>query len=295
MLAAALLASFARSATAGGDASGTLAAGGTATGDISRTDGETDRIDVELVAGATLSVALKGTFRATVVLTDPDGAPVALGLAGTGQQRGSIDVARGGTYRFAVASADGSQGVYKLVAKQTWPRSVTISGNGTSTVDVGMPAGGKLGVSVSGTGSPEITGLLDPNGLELLNAPVLVHGRAAKLPATTVAVAGIFEVTVTSDGAWTGRITRHVPRMASTRLHLENGLDAVSFRNDGVAAVFSRHCASCHEWASSYSGVRRYAFDAIARMTNGVMPPGGGLSGAEIALVRTWITTGRKP
>ena len=78
-------------------------------------------------------------------------------------------------------------------------------------------------------------------------------------------------------------------------LHLANGLAAIAFRADGVAAVFARHCASCHAWASSYRGVRSHAFDAIARMTSGSMPPGGGLSGAEIALVKVWISSGRRP
>ena len=162
------------------------------------------------------------------------------------------------------------------------------------TVDFGMPAGGKVGATVA---SAEITQLADPNGLELLATPIVVRGRAAKLPPTSTAVAGTYHLTVTGNagGAWTGRITRRVPRLHGTSLRLANGLDAISYRGGGVNDVFQRNCASCHGWASSYSGVRQYAFDAIARMERHIMPPGGGLSAADIALVKAWISTGRQP
>jgi hypothetical protein len=285
-----------------GEAQGTLGGGGTATGDISRTAGETDRIAIDLVAGATLSVTFRATFAATLALTDPDATPIDLTLTGTGRKRGSVQVSRSGTYRFAITSSDGSQGIYKLSAKQTWPHVVAIGGTGTATVDVGMPAGGRLACTVSApVGSPDsptITHLVDPNGLELLSTPVVVHGRAAKLPPTTAGVTGIYALTVEAGATttWSGRVLRHVPHASSVTIHLENGLDAISFKGDGVAMVFAKHCAPCHgAWALSYPEVRRRAFDAIARMEKGLMPPGGGLSRADIALVKAWISTGRKP
>jgi mono/diheme cytochrome c family protein len=291
----------ARIAAAGGDAAGSLGTGGTATGDISRTDGETDRISIDVIDGTTLAVALKATFNATIAMTDPDGVPVALSLAGSGTERGSIEIAHGGTFQIAIASADGSQGLYKLTVKQTVPRTIDVAGTGNDTVEFGMLAGGKVSCTIApapgSSGSPQIAQLADPNGADLLTAPVVVRGRAAKLTPTTAAVAGTYRLTIADDAgsAWTGHLVRRAPRGHGVSLRLANGIDAVSFRGDGVNAVFSRHCASCHGWASSYSGVRRYAFDAIARMTKGIMPPGGGLSSAEIALVKTWISTGRQP
>ena len=44
-------------------------------GDISRTARETDRITIDLDAGATLELRLTATFQATLMLTDPDAAP----------------------------------------------------------------------------------------------------------------------------------------------------------------------------------------------------------------------------
>ena len=288
-----------RRATAAGDATGSLGAGGTVTGDVSRPAGETDRIAIDLVAGATLVVTVRATFDATVVLRDPDGLPVQLDLAGTARRRGSVDVVRTGSYEFAVGSADGSQGLYKLSAKQSWLRAIDVVGTGPAVVDFGMPAGGKVActLSPSSGATAEIAQLVDPNGLELLSTPVVVRGRTAKLRPTTIGAAGTCHLRIDAGdaGAWSARIIRRVPHLRPTTLRLSNGLDPVSYRNDGVGMVFSRHCASCHGWATSYAGVRQYAYDAYARMKKGIMPPGGGLSSAEIALVKTWISTGRQP
>ena len=288
-------------AFAGGDTSGHLGAGGTASGDISRTAGETDRVTIDVVEGATLSITFKPTFQAGVVLTDPDGTPVPLALAGTGRQRGSIDVARGGTYTLAIASADGSQGLYKLVARQSLPPTIDIGGEGSATIAFGMPAGGRIGCVVAPAPGaaelPEIARLVDPNGRELVARPIVVRGRSAKLPPIAASAAGTYELTIADaeTSAWSGRITRRVRRARPVVLRLANGLDTVSFRGDGVGDVFRSHCASCHGWASSYAGVRRYAFDAISRMASGAMPPGGNVPGAGIGLVRAWISTGRQP
>jgi mono/diheme cytochrome c family protein len=78
-------------------------------------------------------------------------------------------------------------------------------------------------------------------------------------------------------------------------VRLTNGIDPISFRADGVASVFSRHCAGCHGFATSYEGVRGKAQKALGRMTSGSMPPGGGVPPEEIALVRLWIGKGMRP
>jgi mono/diheme cytochrome c family protein len=287
-------------ALAAGDATGRVGPRGTVTGDISRTAGETDRITIDLASGATLLVSFRATFSATLALSDPDGVPVPIALTGGSRGRASVAIARGGTYEVAVASSDGTQGLYRLGLKQTWPRAVPVSGSGSATLDFGMPAGGKMSCVLSpaagASGPPQITHLVDPGGLEMLPAPV-VGGRVIKLPPTTASVEGMYHLTIDADatGAWTGRLLRRVPRVAPETLKLANGLDTVSFRSDGVGAVFSRRCASCHGWAASYGGVRQYARAAVGRMATGVMPPGGGVSSAEVALVKTWIATGMRP
>jgi hypothetical protein len=297
-----LVLALAASASAAGDMAGTLGGGGTANGDISEAAGETDHITIDLDADATLEITLRTTFDAAVVLTGPDAAPVPVALDGRGRRRASVVVAKGGSYEVAISSADGSQGFYTLIAKQKWPRQIPISGSGTQTVDVGAPAGAKLSCTVgraSGqAGSPEIAQLAAPDGTDLLARPVTASGRLAKLAPTAVSISGVYALTIaTTDGTsrWVGRVTRTVPRVAPTALRLTNGLDTISFRDDGVSGVFTRHCASCHDWASSYPGVRRYAFAARARMVSGSMPPGGGLTASEVGLVKAWISTGRRP
>jgi hypothetical protein len=293
---------LAASAFASGDESGSIGAGGTVNGDISKAPGETDRIALQLDAGATLEITLRTTFTATVVVTGPDAIPLALALDGRGRRRGSIVVAAGGAHELAISSADGSQGLYTLIAKQKWPRDIPISGTGTQTIAVGAPAGARLACTVEPangqSGAPEIAGLVDPDGAAMLASPIPMSGRAAKLPPTTASVAGTYHLTIaTTDGAsrWVGRITRTVPHTAPVALRLKNGLDTISFRDDGVGGVFARHCASCHDWASSYAGVRLYANAARARIVGGSMPPGGGLTATEIGLVKAWIATGRRP
>ena len=287
-------------ALAAGDATGRVGPRSTVTGDISRTAGETDRITVDLGIGAALVVNFHATFSATLTLSDPDGAPVPVVLSGGRRGRASVEIARAGTYEIAIASADGTQGLSRLGLKQVWPRMVPISGSGSATIDFGMPAGGKMSCILSpgagASGPPEITHLVDPGSLELLSSPV-VGGRVTKLLPTTASVEGMYHLTIDADGtgAWTGRLMRRVPRVAPDTLKLANGLDTVSFRGDGVGAVFSRHCESCHGWASSYGGVRQYARAAVGRMATGVMPPGGGVLSAEVALVKTWIATGMRP
>jgi len=285
-------------ARASGDASGSLGSGGRARGDIARGTGETDRITIDLVEGASLTLRFSAGFQATFVLTDPDGAPVDLGVqTATRVEAADFPVPATGTYTATIASPDGSQGFYALSVRQLWSRKLTISGTGHMRVDVPMAAGGRLAAVVHGdAGQPEISALEDPTGAALLTAPILTSGHAAKLPPTTASAGGVYHLTIdTADpaSAWTAVVTRTTPASPATHLKLSNGLAVVSYTNDGVGALLAHRCGRCHGWASSYGGARSYIQHAIGRIVAGSMPPDGPLSRADVALIRAWIATGR--
>ena len=287
-------------ARAEGDATGSLAAGGTAHGDISSRAGEHDGITVDAGQGATLRVSLRASFAARLEVTDPDGAPA--GVASGRRIDLALAVATAGTYTLAVQSADGSQGTYTLAAKPQWPRTIQIAGAGQHAIDVGLPAGAKLSCIVTGArgaaAPPRIVGLDGPDGAPLLAGVIEPRGSIARLGPTVAPTAGIYRLTIApSDGAsaWSGRVVRTLPRLRPVALRLTNGLTPISFRAGGVGAVFAQHCAGCHGWATSLDGVRAYASGALSRMASGSMPPSGGVSAREIALVRTWIATGMRP
>lgn len=295
----AALVTAAQPAAAKGDNAGTLGAGGRARGDISRDAGETDRITVTLDAGALVTVRFSATFAASVAVTGPDGTPVDLGGSGPKIRVVDLPATASGAYVFAIASSDGSQGVYTLLVRERWERVLAVSGAGAQTVDVAMPAGGTLACVVrsapGAAGHPRIAGLESPDGHELLQTP-LEAGRVVKLPAQATPVAGVYHLAIdTTDAgsAWSGRITRTVRAVATTQLDLRNGLDVVSFSGDGVARVFSQNCGRCHGWALSYAGVREFIARALPRIVGGSMPPGGRLPASQIALIRTWIQTGK--
>jgi hypothetical protein len=292
----------ARSVGASGDVTGSLGRGGAVHGDISRTAGETDRVTIDLDAGATLDLRLTSTFRASLTLTDPDASTIDLGFTSGARLRTSIPIAKSGTHMLAITSADGSQGSYAIVAKTKWMRTVPISGSGEQVIDVPVPAGARIGCTVvaarGAAGLPEVLSLADPNGAELLQGAIAPKGRIAQLRPTSVSIGGIYQLGIAPNddtSAWAGRVTRIVRRTPSTSLTLANGLDEISFRDDGVGAIFVRHCASCHGFATSYQGVRSEARTALGKMASGSMPPGGGVSRAEVALVRAWISTGLNP
>lgn len=279
-----------------------MGAGGIVHGDISRTAGETDRVTIDLEAGATLRISLTATFRADLVLTDPEGAPVDLGFAGGTRLHTSITVASAGVHQLAIASADGSQGLYTLAAKPKWARTIPIAGTGEQVVEVAMPADSRIACRVvraaGATGSPRIVRLQDPNGASLLASAVEPRGNVARLTPTSTSTAGVYHLTIApTDGtsSWSGTLTRSVPPVRSTSLRLTNGLDAISFKADGVAGIFYRSCSRCHGWAFTYGGVRAYAQKALGRITSGSMPPGGGVSPGEVALIKAWIATGMRP
>jgi hypothetical protein len=289
-------------ARAKGDNAGSLGSGGRARGDISKDPGETDRITVDLAAGATLSVVFSASFHAEVSLAGQDGAPVDLGpRKGSAIRAKGIPVPTTGTYAFAVSSTDGSQGLYSLKVTQSWPRVIAVSGSGTSVVDVGMPAGGKIACVVRDTsgaaGEAQILSLRDPGGTNILPQAIGSRGAVARLAPTAAPGAGVYQLTLGTSGAsaWSARVTREAPPVPQARLVLTNGLNTISFAADGVGGVFLRHCSSCHSWASTYGGVRAYVFGALGRMQSGSMPPSGGVSANEVALVREWVHTGRQP
>lgn len=287
-------------ARAKGDATGTLAGGGRAKGDISADAGETDRISVEFAAGQAVDVTFSAGFTPALSLVAPSGADVDLGFRGTRKHKvRALAVAETGTHEFRVASADGSQGTYSLVVRPKWTKAIQVAGAGPQSIDVEVPAGSKLGASVlratKSDAGPSITSVLDPAGTELLTSPVLAKRGRATLAARTIGEAGTCRITIEPpDGtsAWKGAVTRRAPAVAQTSLSLVNGLDVVAY-SDGLNVIFSNRCGGCHAWAHSYAGVRGYASQSLSRIRSGNMPPGGRLPPEQVALIDSWIRTGR--
>ncbi|MCE9638392.1 MAG: hypothetical protein K8T90_22045 [Planctomycetes bacterium] len=286
-------------ARATGDMIGSLGSGGVAKGDISLKAGETDRIGADLDAGTTADIAFSASFQATLVFTDPDGKTVNTGFtSGTKLKLKAFPIATAGTYAFAVSSADGSQGVYSLVVKENWAKTIPIDGFGRQTIDFSMPASGKISAVVtrgkSAPGRPRILDLSSPGG-PLLPAPIEPKGNSVKLPAVPTTQAGWYHLTVAADdsiSSFQGKITRTVRASKPAHVSLINGIDAVSWSNAGVDNVFKRNCAGCHSWAGSWGGARAYARNALGRMKSGNMPPGGRVPAEQISLVQQWIATG---
>jgi hypothetical protein len=282
-----------------GDASGSLGSGGRVRGDISKNAGETDRVTVVLDEGAVLSLRFSANFEPRIVVTDPDGMPVEVGVPAHRRLRvHDRPLTASGTYEVSVSSVEGSQGTYLLAVSERWLRKVPVSGTGASVVDVAMPAGGTIGCMVRGaSGAPAILGLEDPSNANLLPATIEPNGAVTRLGATATPAAGVYHLLIgaAGDGAWSGQVTRAVPRVRLGHLVLTNGLDAISFADDGVRSLFQNRCAPCHSWASSYAGVRSYVYSALGRMRSGSMPPTGRVGNADLALVQEWIKTGRQP
>jgi hypothetical protein len=60
-----------------------------------------------------------------------------------------------------------------------------------------------------------------------------------------------------------------------------------------VDDLFAARCSSCHDWATGYAVVRRFAEQSLARVESGSMPQGGPrLPEAEVELLRAWISDG---
>lgn len=289
-----------RSAQGATDAVGNLASGGSAKGDISKRAGETDTITVDLVAGTTVDFRWTPGFVATVGFFDPNQQPVDLGFDGSrAAALSGWPVPATGRYQFRIASADGSQGTYRLSVLPAWDRKLTFEGTGQQTFDVPMPAASTLKGKVEpqpGASNPSILSLLSPADEELLVNPVIGSPGLAKMRPVQCMTQGVYRFTATATAGtqeFVATLKRHTLRIPMTRIDIRNGLDQISYANDGIEDYFDLRCASCHSWASSYAGVRSFATLALGRMRSGSMPQGGPRAdAATIDLVAEWIKTG---
>jgi hypothetical protein len=289
-------------ARAVGSTSGDLNSGGVVTGDISTQAGESDVITADLVAGSDVDVTFSAAFQARVVVSDPLGAPVDTGFTeGRSFRLRSFTVPATGTWTFTVSSADGSQGNYTLVVKPKWAKTMAVAGTGQETFEFTMPANGSVSAVITrernAPGQPQIVGLYEPGGANLLTGTLQPVKNTVKLPVTQTTTNGTYQLTVTStDGTsgWKGVVKRSVPKVPPTRLKLANGIDAISYSQDGIDQIFSRRCGSCHFWANGFPGVRSYASLSLGRIKSGSMPPDGRLPNDQIQLIQAWIGTGRQ-
>jgi hypothetical protein len=280
--------------------SGNLSVGGSAKGDISDTPGETDTINVNLVAGSRLNVTWKSGFAADVALLAPDGSAVTTGLSGvTKGSAKALTATQTGTYRFEIRSSDGAQGGYSLNATPYWDKTVVFEGTGEATFDVPMPATGSLKGKVQplpGASNPSILALRTPDGADLLTAPIVGSPGVAKLKPLNVGAAGTYRLTATATAGTLGfraTLKRSAPRMSKTKIDLTNGLTQVSFAASGLDSYFRGKCANCHSWAENYAGVRAYARASLPRMKSGNMPQGGPRTDAEtLARLSAWMDSG---
>jgi hypothetical protein len=150
--------------------------------------------------------------------------------------------------------------------------------------------------SQPGASHPALLSFRSPAGDELLVKPVAGNAATVKSPAIKCRDAGVYRLTCTAQRG-TGefravfiRTTRKLPRR---KLNVANGVDPLSYANDGIGSYFSRRCEDCHSWAGDYEGVRFKARSALGVMRSGSMPRGGPRATAkEIALVTKWIATG---
>jgi len=300
LVAAAAAVASLRPAQAAPSATGELGAGGTALGDISKSGGETDAIGVDLVQGSLIDVRWNAGFAAAVSLVDPDGNPAALGLAGLRSSRVlGWSVPATGRWQFLVNATEGSQGNYKLTVTPKWDKTVALTGVDTTTFGVAMPAGGYLrGVlrAAPDASYPEFLSFLSPGGVEQLTAVVHGPARAVRWKGVATTEPGVYSLIATAGGdsrAYTGTLFRRAPRFRPTKIDLRNGIDPVSYTDDGVGAYFRSRCAPCHSWASTYTGNKAYARSSLGMMSVGKMPRGGPRAdAATLDLVAQWILTG---
>ncbi len=299
LLALIAVAAFAGAAWAEGPNAGTLLEGGTAKGDISKLEGEEDRISVRLVQGSRLDVTFSSSFAASVTVLDPDGATVDLPLAGGSRRsvKGWL-VPRSGQHEFVVRSADGSQGRYKLSVRSKWDRKVSLDGTGETAFDVAMPAGSSLrGVikAAPGAADPQIVSLSAPDGSPIVGTTVGNAG-SVKVPNTICGAEGGYRLVADATGgigAFRVTLVRKTQRSTNVNLDLENGLSAISFEGAGIDRLFATRCAGCHDWARGYAGVRAYARASYGRMRSGSMPKDAPrIQKDDLAVVAEWIKTG---
>jgi hypothetical protein len=99
---------------------------------------------------------------------------------------------------------------------------------------------------------------------------------------------GNYTVSVRDAGNCIQTITVTVPRLNT----------GTSFANE-VKTIIDNNCISCHRVGGSgpgdfttQAGVAARAAQVKARTANGSMPPGGGLTAAQIALIGCWVDDG---
>ncbi len=291
-------------ALAEGPQTAELGNGGSVKGDISNTPGEQDRIGIDLLAGSDLSIKFVPKFGAVFELLDPDGQTVVLPASKGGKTIvKSFPIGTSGHYEFRVAAKPGAQGLYKLAANPIWSGKITLLGSSGDSFDFVVPAQTRMKGTIKAIRSPgfvpRIDTLYGPEG-ELLPGPVNGKGSKVSLPWVTATSFGKHTLTIgaaSGSGNFKIVLKRKVPKNAATKFDIRNGINVISFANDGVAQIFKTRCASCHtrnhSWGNTYAGVKGRSAAALGRIRSGNMPTDGRLSGAEISLIEQWIKTGR--
>lgn len=282
-------------------AAGSLGAGGTLTGDISKEAGDEDVVTMDLLAGCTLDAKFTSAFAADVTFTAPSGATADLGwgTAPTRTRKG-FPVTESGTWTFRIASADGSQGKYTLTTSTKWAKKVVLTGETGGSVSWNMPAGasvkGKVLASPAKSWTPVIDSVTAPNGSGALGAPVTGKNGVAVLKTIRATQGGEFTMDVsggTEGGAFQAQLALVAPKLRPAKTDISNGITAVSFEKDGVADLLKQKCAVCHTWTGSAAAFRSHASQSAARMQSGNMPQGGPRAPAsDVALIKAWIATG---
>ena len=59
-----------------------------------------------------------------------------------------------------------------------------------------------------------------------------------------------------------------------------------------VSSYLNQACVRCHAYLGNYDGAKRSASDSLSRMKSGNMPPGGGVSSADMSMFQAWVNAG---
>jgi hypothetical protein len=291
-------------ALAEGPQTAELGDGGKVKGDISNTIGEEDRIGVDLVAGCELYIKFVPKFKPDFTFFDPRGGKITLA-----ESKGGKTIAKGllieetGRYEFLIKALDGTQGLYVLTAKPVWPGKIKLEGNDGDSFEIVMPVGARIKGAVKAVKSPGFVPRIDflsaPGGADLFGPQDGRRGKAT-MPWVDATEYGTYAFSVgatSGNGAFRAVLKRKVPKLVASSLDVRNGINTISFSNDGVGDVFKRRCASCHShnhaWAGKYAGAKARAIESFGRIRSGNMPPDGKIPASEISLIEQWIKTGR--
>jgi hypothetical protein len=203
-------------------------------------------------------------------------------------------VAETGRYVIEIRSSAGGEGAYTLQVTPSWTRVVKLSAEASATHTFDAPAGATVSARTTSEGDvPTLAALRDPDGADLLGAPIVGRRRVAALPTTDCAKTGTYELDVSCGAATKTTLVRRAPKIPLVKLDARNGINGVSFESGGVKELFARRCAACHDWARGYNGVKRSARESLGKMRSGEMPKGGArIDAANLDLVRAWIEAG---